>query len=68
MDRIERSNRFARKRLARAIDNLWRDPQDVPVGSRRREVRSPIGSFRFRHLVKCSGAQEYAVALDEREV
>jgi hypothetical protein len=42
MDRIERSNRFARKRLPGALHDLWRDTQDLPVRCRRGQVRASL--------------------------
>ena len=53
MDRIQCSNRFARKRLPGTLHNLRRDTQDLPVRCGRRQVRASIRRLSFRQFTKC---------------
>jgi hypothetical protein len=68
MDRIQRSNRFARKGLPGALHNLRRDPQDLPVGCRRRQVRASIRRLRLRQFTECRRSKHYAITLDEGQI
>ena len=68
MKRIERSNRLAWEWLTRALDDLWSDPQHMPVGRRRHQVGPPVGRFSFRQLAERDRTPEYTVAFDQRQI
>ncbi len=68
MDRVQRSNRFARKRLPSALHNLRRDAQDLPVRCRRRQVRASISRLRLCQFTKCRRSKYYAITLDESQI
>ena len=68
MDRIQCSNRLARERLACALDNLWTETEDVPVGSRCRQMRPSIRGFGLRQFAERGRAQEDTLGLDDCEV
>ena len=65
---IECRYRVTGKRLARAIDYLGRDSQDLPMSSSRDEVRSAVGSFGLRQFLKRHRPQQYAITLDQGQV
>ena len=65
---IERPNRFSRKRLPSAIDDLWTYPQHVPMGRRCRQASSSVGRVGFRELVERDSANQHSLALEDREV
>jgi hypothetical protein len=68
MDRIQRSNRFARKRLPGALHNLRRDAHYLPVRCRRHQVRASIRRLRLRQLTHCRRSKYDAITLDERQI
>jgi hypothetical protein len=68
VDGIECPNRVTEKRLARAIDYLGRDSQDLPMSSSRDEVRSTVGGFGLRQFLERHRPQQYAITLDQGQV
>jgi len=68
MDRIQCSNRFARKRLPGALHNLRRNTQYLPVRCRRRQVRASIRRLRLRQFTNCCRSKYDAITLDERQI
>ncbi len=68
MNRIQSSNRLARKRLTGSIDDLWGDPQDLPVSSGGNQVGAPVSSLGFGQFFERHRAQQYAVAFNQREI
>jgi hypothetical protein len=68
MNRVQGSNRLARKRLTGAIDDLRGDPQHLPVRSSGSQVRAPVGSLGFRQFFERYRARQYSVAFNQREI
>jgi hypothetical protein len=68
VNRVQGSNRLSRKRLTGSIDDLWCDPQDLPVSSSDGQVRTPVGSLGFRQFFERYRAQQYSVAFNQREI
>ena len=65
---VECPNRFARKRLTRALDDFRTDAEDMPMRRRRRQVCAPVSRLGLCQLTQRGGAKQNAIALDEREV
>jgi hypothetical protein len=68
VDGIECPNRVTGKWLTRAIDYLSRDSQDLPMGSRRDEVRSTVGGFGLCQFLERHRPQQYAITLNQGQV
>jgi len=68
MDRVQRSDRFTRKRLAGALHNFRSNAQDLPVRCCQREVRASIRRLRFRQFTNCRCSKYDAITLDERQI
>ena len=68
MNRVERSNRLARKRLAGSLDDLGPDSEDVPMGRRPHQVRAPVGRLGLRHFSQDGCAPQDPVALDQCQI
>ena len=68
MDGVERADRVAGERLPRAFDDLFRDPQHVPVGRSRGKVRAAVGGIGLGEFVERQCPQQDTVALDQRQV
>jgi hypothetical protein len=68
MNRVQGSNRLARKRLTGSIHDLWGNPQDLPVSSSDGQVSAPVSSFGFCQFFEGYRAQQYPVAFNQREI
>ncbi len=68
MHRVQGSNRLARERLTGSLDDLWGDPQDVPMSSGGGQVRASVGSLGFRQFFERYRAQQDSVAFNQREI
>jgi hypothetical protein len=68
VNRVKRPDRFSRKRMSRAFDNVRTDSPQVPMGSRSIQARSAIGSRDFIDFAGFDGTDQYAIALNERKV
>ena len=68
MNRVQGPNRLARKRLTGSIDNLWGDPQDLPVSSSGGEVGAPVSSIGFRQFFERHRTQQYSVAFNQLRI
>ena len=64
MNRIQGSNRLARKRLTGSIDDLRGDPQHLPVRSSGSQVRASVGSLGFRQFFQRYRSQHYSIAFN----
>ena len=68
VDRVERPDRLAGKRLPRAIDNFAADSEDVPVCGSGREVAAAIGGVSLCQLAQNCGANQHSIALNHRQI
>ncbi len=68
MNRVQGSNRLARKRLTGSIDDLLGDPKDLPVSSSDGQVRAPVGGLGFCQFFERYRTQQYPVAFNQREI
>ena len=68
MDRIQRSNGFARKRLPGALHDLGRDSQDLPLRCRRRQVRASIRRLGLGQFTECRCSKYDAITFDEGQI
>jgi transposase InsO family protein len=68
VDGIECPNRITGKRPARAVNDLARNSQNLPMSSSLGEVRSTVGSFGLRQFLERRRPQQYAITLDKRQV
>jgi hypothetical protein len=68
MNRVQRSDRLAWKRLAGSIDDLRGNSQDVPVSSSRGQMSTPIRSLGLRQFLERCRAQQHPVAFNQRQI
>jgi hypothetical protein len=64
VNRIKCADRLAWEWLPRTIDDLWTDPQHMPVRRRCHEMSLPVSGLCLRQLAEYDGTQEHAVAFD----
>ena len=68
MDRVQRSERLARKRLTCPFDDLRTNSQDVPPRGRRCQVRPSVRGLCLRELAKRGSTKKHTIALDDSQV
>ena len=68
VNRVKRAHGFCGKRTPRPVNNIRTESPQVPVGGRGIQVRPAIGSRGFIDFSERDGANQHAIALDEREI
>ena len=68
VNRIERSDRFAGKWLAGALNDVRTDPEDVPMSRRHSEMRASIRGFGLAQFAKRGGPEQHTIAFDQRQI
>ena len=68
MKRAKRPNRFIRKGLANAVDNLRTYPEQVPVSRCGVQVGTTVGCVGLGDLAERNRANEDAIAFDDRQI
>ncbi len=65
---VECPNWVTGKRLTRAIDDLGRNSQNMPMSRSRDQVSASVGGLSFRQFLERDHPQQYAITLDQRQV